>query len=236
MYKLGNYRETDRMCDLITEHYIMLLMLSRFDIVLGFGDKTIREVCDDNGVDTDTFLTVVDLLLDADGEVDFSRRNVSLDALVTYLQRSHAYFLTFRLPSIRVQLATALHGGNHELSNAILRYFDEYVSEVHRHMAYEEETVFPYIFALRDGRRHGNYSIDVFAKQHNQVEARLSEFKNIIIKYYPADGTNEINGVLFDIFTCEQDLASHNAIEDRLLVPAIKKWEQQIKQRHERIG
>ena len=47
MYKLGRYKQTDRMSDLICENYPMLLVLSRFGISLGFGDKTIGEVCED---------------------------------------------------------------------------------------------------------------------------------------------------------------------------------------------
>ena len=45
---------------------------------------------------------------------------------------------------------------------------------------------------------------------------------------YPATSSNELNSVLFDIFTCEQDLASHNYIEDYLFVPAIQELENQI--------
>ena len=46
--------------------------------------------------------------------------------------------------------------------------------------------------------------------------------KNILKKYYPASSSNELNSVLFDIFTCEQDLASHNYIEDYLFIPVIQ--------------
>ena len=109
---------------------------------------------------------------------------------------------------------------------AILRFFDEYVAEVHKHMDYEEHKVFPYVEALLAGERPEGYSIDVFRRHHDQVEAKLAELKRIIIRYYPSGSTNELNGVLFDIFTCERDLASHNDIEDRLFIPAIKRLEE----------
>ncbi|MDR0668104.1 MAG: hemerythrin domain-containing protein [Prevotellaceae bacterium] len=221
------------MCDLITEHYKMLLVLSRFGIALGFGDKDIKDVCTENSVDTDTFLTVVNLLLDRDGMIDFSHCHVSLDALISYLQRSHDYFLSFRLPSIRNKLAEVLRDGNHELAKAILHYFDEYVAEVHKHMSHEEKMLFPYIHEVRRGKSRTKYSSAVYSKQHDQVEARLTELKNIIIKYYPVKSANDLNSVLFDIFSCEQDLASHNAIENRLLVPVVQKLEQQNKKRYE---
>lgn len=63
-------------------------------------------------------------------------------------------------------------------------------------MTYEEQTVFPYVESLLSGEKNAAYSIDIFRRQHDQVEAKLRELKNIIIKYYPSGGTNELNGVL----------------------------------------
>mgnify|MGYP000464787539 CR=1 FL=1 len=48
MYKNGKYRETDKMSDLICENYPMVLVMSRFGIALGFGEKNIGEVCRQN--------------------------------------------------------------------------------------------------------------------------------------------------------------------------------------------
>ena len=110
-----------------------------------------------------------------------------------------------------------------DVSFAIMRFFDEYAAEVQRHMSYEEQTVFPYVESLLAGEKNTAYSIDVFRRQHDQVDAKLRELKNIIIKYYPSGSTNELNGVLFDIFTCEQELASHNAVEDDIFIPAVKR-------------
>ncbi|MDR2802468.1 MAG: hemerythrin domain-containing protein [Prevotellaceae bacterium] len=221
MYKLGKYKATDTMSSLITENYRMLLVISRFGIALGFGDKTIGEVCLENCVDVATFLVIVNVLLDEDGATNYAQAAFSVESLVSYLRNSHDYFLNFRLPAIRADLKAILYKNKDELSQAILHYFDEYVAEVRKHMAYEEETVFPYVRTLLDGQRQEDYTIAIFRRQHDHVSARLTEFKNIIIKYYPAKSTNEINSVLFDIFNCENDLASHNAIEDHLFVPAI---------------
>ena len=173
------------MCDLVCDRYPVLLIMSRFGIALGFGDKTIGEVCLDSGVDTATFL-----------------------------------------PAIRRKLIEAIDCSHNDVAFAILRFFDEYVAEVHKHMDYEEQKVFPYVEGLLRGEHPEGYSIDIFRRHHDQVEAKLAELKRIIIRYYPSGSTNELNGVLFDIFTCERDLASHNDIEDRLFIPAIKRLEE----------
>jgi regulator of cell morphogenesis and NO signaling len=221
MHKLGKYKETDSMGDLITKHYRMLLLISRFGIALGFGDKSIGEVCRENNVDVGTFLAIVNMLFNEDDTRNYVVENVSIVSLLSYLHNTHDYFLNLRLPAIRAKLHDATGEAQGNLSHAIMNYFDEYVAEVQSHMTYEEKTVFPYVRALLDGKKKINYNIDVFSRQHDRVEARLTEFKQIIIKYYPVKSTDEINSVLIDIFNCERDLALHNAIEDRLFVPAI---------------
>lgn len=225
MYIIGNYKETDRMSDLICEKYQMLLVMSRFGISLGFGDKSISEVCEDNGVDTRTFLAVVNLLVNEDKRPEVEKNHLSIEALVQYLKNSHTYFLDFKLPSIREKLMEAIDHENDNVALAIIRYYDEYAEEVSNHMMYEEKIVFPYIQSLLDNNRKKQYNIDIFIKRHDSVEFKLSELKNIIIKYYPSRSSNELNSVLFDIFSCSRDLASHNDVEDRLLVPAVKSLE-----------
>ncbi|MDR3269706.1 MAG: hemerythrin domain-containing protein [Tannerella sp.] len=224
MYHLGKYKEFDKMSDLICENYAMLLVMSRFGIALGFGEQSIGEVCRKNDVDKKTFLTVVNMLIDEErqDEIDTS---LSVKSLIAYLRNSHAYFLDFRLPAIRLKLVEALNRDHNDVARAIIRYYDEYVAEVRKHMQYEEITVFPYVDLLLDGKKQ-QYHIEIFSKQHDHVDAKLSELKDIIIKYYPAKSSNELNSVLFDIFSCSRDLASHNSVEDHLFVPVIKALEQ----------
>lgn len=226
MHKLGKYKGSERMCDLVGANYPMLLVMSRFGIALGFGDKTIAEVCADSGVDERVFLAIVNLLLGEEGEPVEVDPALDPGAVVEYLQNSHAYFLDFRLPAIRRKLIEAIDCGQSDLSFAILRFFDQYVDEVRRHMHYEDQTVFPYVRSLAGGHPDC-YNIDIFRRRHDSVEARLTELKNILIKYYPARGSNELNSVLFDIFTCAEDLASHNRIEDSLLVPLVARLERE---------
>ena len=223
MYRIGRYNSDDRMCDLVCDRYPVLLIMSRFGIALGFGDKTIGEVCLDSGVDTATFLAVVNMHAD-DKAPD--PETISVAALVSYLRNSHNYFLDYRRPAIRRKVIEALDSSHNDVAFAILRFFDEYVAEVHKHMDYEEQKVFPYVEGLLRREHPEGYSIDIFRRHHDQVEAKLAELKRIIIRYYPSGSTNELNGVLFDIFTCERDLASHNDIEDRLFIPAIKRLEE----------
>ena len=97
--KNGKYRETSKMSDLICENYPMVLVMSRFGIDLGFGEKNIGEVCRQNEIDTHTFLTVVNFLTEEEtvptAEV---HKDISISSLITYLHNAHDYFLNFRHP------------------------------------------------------------------------------------------------------------------------------------------
>ena len=230
MYKNGKYRETDKMSYLICENYPMVLVMSRFGIALGFGEKNIGEVCRQNGVDACTFLTVVNFLTqDVSAPVMNVDKCLSIEALITYLHNAHDYFLNFRLPHLRRKLLESIGECPQDVAFVIQRFFDEYAEEVNKHMSYEEKVVFPYVRDLLKGVKDPKYNISIFRKRHDQIEMKIVELKNILIKYYPGPGSNLLNSVLFDIFATEQDLASHNHVEDYLFMPAILALEKTIK-------
>lgn len=229
MYKNGKYRETDKMSDLICENYPMVLVMSRFGIALGFGEKNIGEVCRQNGVDAATFLAVVNFLTDDTVRpTETIGQHLSIETLIRYLHNAHDYFLNFRLPHIRRKLIEAISGCPDDITFIIRKFFDDYAAEVNKHMSYEEKTVFPYVRSLLEGKRDAKYNITVFRKRHDQIEMKIAELKNILIKYYPGQGTNMLISVLFDIFATEEDLASHTRVEDYLFVPAILALEKQL--------
>ena len=229
MYKKGLYKETDKMSDLICENYPMVLVMSRFGIALGFGEESIGEVCRKNQVDAYTFLTVVNFLTEEIQTVTPELcEHLSLDTLVLYLHNAHDYFLDFRLPHIRRKLLDAISSCPTDVAFVIRNFFDEYATEVDKHMTYEERTVFPYVHNLQQGKPDTKYNITVFSRRHEQIEQKLSNLKNILIKYYPGTGSYLLNSVLFDLFTTEEDLSSHTRIEDKLFIPAVLHFEKRM--------
>lgn len=231
MYRTRIYKPTDKMSDLICENYALLQVLSRFGISLGFGDKNVREVCELSDVDCNTFLTVVNFLIEDSNRMEDRLEGISITSLMNYLREAHNYFLDFQLPAIRKKLVEAIGDSKEkEVTYLILRFFDAYVDEVKKHMEHENENVFTYVEQLLRGEHPEGYNISVFASHHEHIDTKLTELKNIIIKYFPAGGNNRLlNATLFDIFSCEEDLASHNRVEDFLFVPAIKKLEKEAK-------
>lgn len=226
------YGATDKMSDLICDNYSLLMVMSRFGLSLGFGDKSVKDVCEAQGVDYRTFLAVANFISEEQYAFNFNEDEdaFSIPALMNYLKQAHTYFLDFKLPVIRRKLIESIDcSGTDNIAYLILKFFDEYAKEVRRHMEYENEAVFTYVEGLLQGKLSDTYDIATFASKHNQIETKLKELKNIIIKYYPEkENNNRLNAVLFDIFNCEHDLASHCQVEDYMFVPAVAQIERRL--------
>ena len=224
------YEASDKMISLIRDNYNLLQSLGSFGISLGFGDKTVKQVCDDQNVDTNTFLAVVNFTINGYREMDDVSR-LSVPTLLQYLKASHDYFIGFQLPFIRKELADALDE-NDNLARLILKLYDEYSRSVTQHMKYEEKTVFPYVESLIAGKPMANYAIDMYSKHHGQESSKLRELKSIIIKYFPGDclRNNQLSATLYDIYNNEEWLALHAEVEDKIFIPAIKCLEDKSRQ------
>lgn len=224
------YEASDKMISLIRDNYNLLQSLGSFGISLGFGDKTVKQVCDDQNVDTNTFLAVVNFTINGYREMDDVSR-LSVPTLLLYLKASHDYFIGFQLPFIRKELVDALDE-NDNLARLILKLYDEYSRSVTQHMKYEEKTVFPYVESLIAGKPMANYAIDMYSKHHGQESMKLRELKSIIIKYFPGDSlrNNQLSATLYDIYNNEEWLALHAEVEDKIFIPAIKCLEDKSRQ------
>ena len=225
------YEADDKMIVLIRDNYDLLQILGCFGINLGFGDKTVREVCNEQHVDTYTFLAVVNFTINGYKEFDDADR-LSVSTLMQYLKASHQYYLGFELPFIRRELTEALDE-NDNLARLIMKLYDEYARSIQNHMKYEEKTVFPYVDKLLAGDTlTSDFDIDTYSRHHGQTDQKLGELKNIIIKYLPSDvhHNNQLMATLYDLYNCEDFLAQHARVEEEIFIPVVRHLEQKSKQ------
>ena len=214
----------DKLIGIISDDYRFLQVLSRFGISLGFGDKSVKEVCEDNSVDCLTFLTIVNFI-NNDMEEIAETAYLSIDSLLRYLKQSHVYFLDFCLPAIRRKLIDGISLKNSDVSFLILKLFDEYVDAIREHMTDEERNLFKHVEEVAKHTLKDQNKLESFSGHHDEVNSKLRELKKIIIKYCPEPANqNILNDALFDLYRCEEELNSHSKIEDQLI---INKWLQQ---------
>ena len=215
------------MADLVLGNSKLLLMFPRFGMDLGFGDRSIAEVCAMNNVSAPFFLMICNVYCNDDytpSPEDIE--SVDLKALVNYLLESHKYYLHERLPHIEEHLDHIIKACNPKYGNMLRRFFDEYKNEVVDHFVYEEKNVFPYLQQLVNQDVKTDYKIKVFHENHTNIEDKLSDLMNILVKYLPADVfPKERIEIALDINELSADLMSHTLIEERVLIPFVESLE-----------
>ena len=230
MIKSRLFSSDSRLSDLITAHPSLLSLLSRLGISLGFGDRSIADVCEESGVDTAFFLLICNVYT-FNNYVPSTAAILGTDmtGLVPYLEKSHKYYVEKRLPHIECHLDAIAQKLNGRIGKVFISFFKEYKEEVETHFMHEERDVFPHICGLMAGKRDATYSIGEFIDTHSDIEGKLDDLLNIVFKYLPpqVDDDNVLD-VVDDILRLSEDLKKHTFIEEKIMVPLVKHLENAI--------
>ena len=228
--KAIGYRGENTMREILRDNSLLVKTIGRFGLAFGFGDDTVASICSKNGVDTATFLTVCNLL----SGYPYKSDSISLKSLTEYLKKAHAGFLEISLPRIRLHLIEAInHTTPNEVEILFMRFYDDYIGEVSRHMNYENDVVFPYVERLSQGETDGNFNIKRYSENHDNAAAKLNELKDLFIYHYTQKESPRLSETLFDIVMCEKDLISHFEIESKLFVPEVARLENELRDKSE---
>ena len=222
-----------KMSELIDADYHLLLLLNRLNISLGFGEKSVDAVCKENDFDTDCFLFLANYQSNKSiTNIQEVFHKLPLAPFLRYLKSSHSYFLERRLPNIRRKLELVFPETDKALQTVVLDFFDNYTKEVMEHMRYEDDVVFPYVYSLIDKDANKQYSINIFEERHNDIEGKINDLKQILLKYVP--GTTDqmlMVNVLTELYMSEEELEAHTFIEDNLVIPRVKEIEKERKKK-----
>lgn len=216
------------MADLVLSDYNLLPIINRFGIRLGFRDKTVVQICMERNVNTDFFLATINTYINPDFLPDSGLLNVPINTIVGYLQQTHRYYIDYTIPEIERLLNLLLRSSSSQNLQLIEKFYLDYKVELIDHIQNEEVQVFPYVLNLvKDGTRIHNYSIHTFEREHNDLDEKLSDLRNLIIKFLePTYNDNYCNDFLYALQRFEDDLKDHARIEDKILVPIVAKIEE----------
>ncbi len=208
------------MADVVYENHDNLTIINRFGIPLGFGDQSVSEVCQTFGINISLFLSICNNDIDVKATND--NRSLLIRQLLMFLRNSHNYYRTLFLPEIKSKLHRLSEQYHSNIQSALNIFFDQYENEVLSHLQVEEQDLFPHIEQIlseSSKKKKGDLQI---SKKHEDIEERLSDLKNIIIKYIdmPQQDLNKID-LLDRLFHFQDDLNRHAKIEDQILLPLV---------------
>jgi regulator of cell morphogenesis and NO signaling len=236
-----SFHKTMKMADLLHVNYHLLTVFNRFDIKLGFGDKSIEKVCSENNVDVEFFLLIINIFHNPNyifSDFDIDEIDFDIELLITYLSKTHDYYKGLIIPTLNSLIKEVSEICPEETRSVLLmRFFNQYIKELSAHIKYEDDVVFPYIKLLDIAKKEGfdkkelsdiDYRIHDFQEEHNNVEEKLFDLKNVLIKYFSLPDDETVIHILFLLYRFEKDLTDHALLENYLMTPMVKRLEDKI--------
>ncbi len=224
---------SDKMADVVASDQRTMVLMPRFGIDLGFGDKTVKQICREKLIDLDFFLLMVNTFLHPDYFPEKKLKKLDVRLLLLYLANAHEYYLKEKIPHLKSLVKKFSESLKGPVKTQLEAFFNGYISEVIDHIEYEEKVVFPYVDNLisfmKTHPKEKNpfpYSISEFEEKHNDIEEKLSDLKSLLVKYFRCEDNRYLRVlILNELFDFEQDLINHARLEDKVLIPVVEELE-----------
>lgn len=237
------FKKQQKLADVIHKDYHLLRIIDRFGIKLGFGDKSIEEVCLEYAINADFFVEIINIFSDHNYFPKQNLKSFSLKTIIDYLSKTHSCYINQRLPEIesQIKLMVDCKANVNPTYNMILKFFSDYRAEMKEHVRREEEMVFPFSTMIEEAyvsgkisdilkKRMSEFSINDYYREHEDIEEKLFDLKNIIIKYLPEPDNNSVwHNILNELFLLEKDMNDHSRMEDLVMVPKIIEMEEKLR-------
>lgn len=220
------------MADAINQYHSLLTVLPRLGIPLGFGEKSVEQLCAEHQVSQTLFTLISRVYIEHDYYPSIEElRQCPMQNLIQYLYQSHKDYLENKFPHIEQHLNTLLEPMDKKYSTLIANFYAKFKDELVNHFQFEEEVIFPYMRQFMsenvnsdDNTHHSN----AFSEQHDDIEDTLNDLTNLLLKYIPSDvSSTERVDMLLDMYSLSSDIERHAMMEDRILLPYIQYLESQ---------
>ncbi len=230
-----------KMAEIVIQNHHLLSIISRFDIRLGFGEHTVTEVCEQYNIHLEFFIEIVNAF---NNPAFFPKKNMNqfpLKLIVEYLHKAHKFYLDVKVPEINKLIEQLLNSSDEETQKAVIliqRFFEEYAQQLQEHIKREEQLIYPYILELEKVFESQNkteieafkqkytFIIDEYARDHEDIEEKLYDIKNLIIKYIKPQENYVISfKILGQLAHLEDDINDHSEMENKVLIPRVRLME-----------
>lgn len=235
MNQLSMITPKTKMADIIHLNHLLLPVINRFGIQLGFGDKSVETICKEKKINISFFLDIINTYNDNKYFPEEQMRKYPVKMIINYLLETHNYYRKKIMPEIENMIQKLIQSCPKNCDNLRLieEFYQKYRDELHQHLKNEEDKFFPYLIELAETKQSAtssesikkkyNFSYDNHREEHDNVISKLLDLKNILIKYLPPTYDQDLgNDLLSALFIFEKDLNDHERLEDIILLPAIK--------------
>lgn len=229
-------RSDSKVSDVIDRNPLLLLMLEHLNIPLGLHEKTVEQLCSEFNIETTLFLVIANLYLDRIPDSSQIEGIHDITHIIKYLENSHKHYISEKFPLLTSYITEISRINAHPETELLKRFYNDYLVEVTEHLKYENDIVFPYVISLiADNRQSGlhlgnNYTMAEYSSHHDDIEEKLTDLKNLLIRYLPVEQDMILRRkLLLTLYELEFDLHIHSLIEEIILIPIVERLEHSIR-------
>lgn len=219
-----------KLCDVIIDEPSVITVINRFGIYLGVGDKSVRSICNDKGIDLSFFLTILNAYIYESFFPENGFDSFGAQEIIDYLQMTNTSYLRYQLPNIERHF-NALIGHSDKNNNLplLLNLYKEVKDEITKRIDSDSNHWFAEILRHEKDVNTDELTVDAAdaIKAADSIEDKLSDLKNMFVIHLNGDyDRNLCHAVLFAIISLEKDIKQNNRIRNHILYPlavALKK-------------
>lgn len=211
-----------KLCEVIVDEPSVVPVINRFDIVLGVGDRTIKSICKEKGIDTSFFITILNAFIHESFFLENVTGAFNAGDVVDYLRKTNNSYLRNQLPNIERHFAALISRSDSNNNLPLLfNFYREVKTEIERRIDSDNQW-FDAIISAEQSNSEVSVAGNAVQAESDSIEDKLSDLINMFVIHLRGDyDRNLCHAVLFAVISLEKDFRQNNRIRNRVLRPLV---------------
>lgn len=211
-----------KLCEVIVDEPSVVPVINRFDIVLGVGDRTIKSICKEKGIDTSFFITILNAFIHESFFLENVTGAFNAGDVVDYLRKTNNSYLRNQLPNIERHFAALISRSDSNNNLPLLfNFYREVKTEIERRIDSDNQW-FGAIISAEQSNSEVSVAGNAVQAESDSIEDKLSDLINMFVIHLRGDyDRNLCHAVLFAVISLEKDIRQNNRIRNRVLRPLV---------------
>lgn len=211
-----------KLCEVIVDEPSVVPIINRFDIVLGVGDRTIKSICKEKGIDTSFFITILNAFIHESFFLENVTGAFNAGDVVDYLRKTNNSYLRNQLPNIERHFAALISRSDSNNNLPLLfNFYREVKTEIERRIDSDNQW-FDAIISAEQSNSEVSVAGNAVQAESDSIEDKLSDLINMFVIHLRGDyDRNLCHAVLFAVISLEKDICQNNRIRNRVLRPLV---------------
>lgn len=211
-----------KLCEVIVDEPSVVPVINRFDIVLGVGDRTIKSICKEKGIDTSFFITILNAFIHESFFLENVTGAFNACDVVDYLRKTNNSYLRNQLPNIERHFAALISRSDSNNNLPLLfNFYREVKTEIERRIDSDNQW-FDAIISAEQSNSEVSVAGNAVQAESDSIEDKLSDLINMFVIHLRGDyDRNLCHAVLFAVISLEKDIRQNNRIRNRVLRPLV---------------